>query len=379
MNFHLIWIKEKNWNKYELDLVLQWWDEDFIRRFLWYRWVVIVSIEEFKDEPEKFWNIKVSITFENTEILVFLNGEDLWERLYFISFLWLNPVSANYIDKPISEDEVKKIISSILVKIKEENETIKRQQEIQELEEQKKYEESWIKEWLKIINKNIDHIEQLMKAWKWVISWSEMKELDKYLNEMKKIRLWTNFNKMANIVLDSNILVKKVEERIILAYKDSWFRIDENSYVSNIDVLNEYFYSNRISEKSKFQPAGLKPTETVYNMLWSSAIFLSLLRRDLNHTFDNATIDEMFFIVLNLIEYIVLCAIIVISLMRLFSPLLWYNFSLYLLPAMWLLWLLIYLLNNLKLKWIMLNLVWFAVLALIYWKWLGLLLNTFAL
>ena len=118
MNFHLIWIKEKNWNKYELDLVLQWWDEDFIRRFLWYRWVVIVSIEEFKDEPEKFWNIKVSITFENTEILVFLNGEDLWERLYFISFLWLNPVSANYIDKPVSEDEVQSLIDTNTLKIK---------------------------------------------------------------------------------------------------------------------------------------------------------------------------------------------------------------------------------------------------------------------
>ena len=196
---------------------------------------------------------------------------------------------------------------------------------------------------------------------------------------MKKIRLWTNFNKMANIVLDSNLLVKRIEERVISAYKDSWFFIDKNSFVSNIDVLKEYFYANRVSEKSKFQPASLKPTESIYNVLWNSAIFLGLLRHDLTHKFYNVTVDELFMIVLNLVEYIVLCSIVVICLMRLFSPLLWYKFSMYLLPAMWLLWLLIYLFNNLKLRWIMLNLVWFAVLVLIYWRWLNLLLGTFAL
>jgi hypothetical protein len=115
-------------------------------------------------------------------------------------------------------------------------------------------------------------------------------------------------------------------------------------------------------------------------MLWSSGILVGLLKKDLSFTFDNSTIDEVFTILLELIEYIVGWIIVVISLMRLVSWFIWMgNFSLYLLPAMWWLGLLIYLLNNLKLKWILLNIVWFAVLVLIYWRWLKLLLNTFAL
>jgi hypothetical protein len=115
-------------------------------------------------------------------------------------------------------------------------------------------------------------------------------------------------------------------------------------------------------------------------MLWSSAVLLNLLKKDTSYTFDNSTIDDILVIVLELLEYIIVCAIVVMCLMRLISSVAWIgDFSLYLLPAMWWLWLLLYLLNNLKLKWVIMNIIWFAVLVLIYWWWLKLLLNTFAL
>ena len=380
MYFHLIWIKEKNWENYDLDILIQWWDEDFIRKFLWIRGVVIVSINEFKEDPKSFWNIDLSVEFDSTEIEILMQWEDLWERLYFIIFLWLNPIKANYIENPIPEEEVKQLIETNTLKINEENEKVKKQQELAELKEQKKYEESWITEWLKIINNNIDHIEQLIKAWEWIISWNELKELDDYLNEMKKIRLWTNFNKMASMVLEAHVLIRNVEKEIFEAKKDQSFLIDKNSALSNIDILSEYFHLNRISEKAKLQPTGLKFSENVFNALWTNAVLLNLLGHDITHTFNNTTIDEIFEIVFNLIEYIVLCAIITMSIVRLFSPLLWIdNFSPYLLPAIWWLWLLLYLFNNLKLKWVMINLIWFIILAFVYWQWLELLLNTFAL
>ena len=185
---------------------------------------------------------------------------------------------------------------------------------------------------------------------------------------------------MAMMVLEAHSLMKKVENEIFEANKDQKFLVDENSSVSNIDVLSEYFYSNRISEKAKLQPSGLKTSESISNILWSNAVLFNLLRRDVNNTFDNTAGDEIFSIVLELVEYIIICSIIIISLMWLGSSLLWSDkFSLYLLPAMWWLWLLLYLFNNLNLKWIMLQVVWFIALLLIYWWGLNLLLSTFAL
>ncbi len=380
MYFHLIWIKEKDWKKYDLDILLQWWDEDFIRKFLANRGIVIVSITEFKDDPESFWNIILELTYDNNQIKIFTKWEDLWERMHFFIYSWIVPSHVNFVNNPIPEDQMKNLIDSTLAKIKEEDEKLKREKELAEMEEQKKYEETWIKDWLKIINSNIDHIEQIIKAWEWIIMWNKLKELDSYLNEMKKIRLWTNFNKMANLVLDSQKKVKEAENLILDKYKDSNFLIDKNSIISNIDVLEDYFSSKMLSDKWILQPASLKPTETFANFLWPNAIFLGLLRRDIAYTIWISDMDEVFSITMNLIEYIVLSVILTVSLIWLFSPLFWIeNSSPYLLPALWWLGILLYLFNNLKLKWLIAKCVLFIVLVFVYRRGLLLLLSTFAL
>jgi hypothetical protein len=60
---------------------------------------------------------------------------------------------------------------------------------------------------------------------------------------------------MAALVLDAHILVRDAEEKIIEAYNSKNFLIDQNSSITNIDMLSEYFNYNRISEKAVLQPA----------------------------------------------------------------------------------------------------------------------------
>lgn len=380
MYFHLIWIKEKNWNKFDLNLLLQWWDEDFVRKFLANRWVVIVSLTEFKEDPHDFWNIIVNLTYNWADIQLILQWEDLSERTLFIVSLWLNPLSINFVDNPLPEDQVKDIINTAISKSEEEDKKNKEQEEFEKLKEKKKYEESWIKDWLKIINSNIDRIEQVVKAGQWILSWGEIKKLEEYCNEMKKIRLWTNFNKMAALVLDAHALLTDAENQVLSANSQNKFLIDGNSVVTNIDVLQEYFDFNKISEKAVLQPAWLKTNEMFTNIMWKSSIFLNLLRRDILHSFENSSFGEFFDVIINLIEFIIILIILTISLSWLIGPLLWFgDFSMYLLPAMWRLWLLVYLLNNAGLRWNISRIVWFVVLILVYRKWLVLLLNTFAL
>lgn len=380
MYFHLIWIKEKNWNKFDLDLLLQWWDENFIRGFLSNRWVVIVSLSEFKEDPLKFWNIIVNINYSWSNIQLTIKWEDLSESTLFVISLWLNPVSINYSDNPIPEEQVKDIINTALSKVKEEDKKAKEQAKMEELKEKKKYEESWIEDWLKIINSNIDRIEQVVKAGQWVLSWIEIKKLEDYWNEMKKIRLWTNFNKMAALVSDAHVLLEGAEKQIFDANEQNKFLINENSIVTNIDVLKEYYNYSMISEKAKLQTAWMNTNEMIANTLWENSIFLNLLKRDILHSFENSSFGEFVDIIVDLLEFIILLIIITISLSWLIGSLIWVgNYSLYLLPAMWRLWLLIYLFDNIELKWAITRIVWFVVLVLVYRKWLVLLLNTFAL
>ena len=380
MYFHLIWIKEKDWKQHELDLLLQWDDENLVRGFLSHRWVVIVSLNEFKEKPEDFGAIKMSVLYNNAEIEILMKWEDLSEALYSMMFLGLNPKSANYLDDPVPEDEMNSIIASTNSKIHAVNQEIQERKEMEEKKEQKKYEEAAIWDSLKIVNAEIDRIEQVIKAWEWVILWLEMKELEDYLNEMKKIRLWTNFNKMATLVFESHALVKTAEAEIFKAYDSQKFAIDKNSSVTNIDVINDIFDSKRISEKWALQASSLTTGESMLNMLWPATVFLKLLKRDIIHTFKTTSADEIFGVVMDMVEYFVLTAIIVLSILWLIAPLIWVNnFSLYFLPALWWLALLIYLFNSLKLEWIIRKILWFVILVFIYRRGLVLLLNTFSL
>ena len=380
MYFHLIWIKEKDWKQHELDLLLLWDDENLVRGFLSHRWVVIVSLNEFKEKPEDFGTIKMSVLYNNAEIEILMKWEDLSEALYSMMFLGLNPKSANYLDDPVPEDEMNSIIASTNSKIHAVNQEIQERKEMEEKKEQKKYEEAAIWDSLKIVNAEIDRIEQVIKAWEWVILWLEMKELEDYLNEMKKIRLWTNFNKMATLVFESHALVKTAEAEIFKAYDSQKFAIDKNSSVTNIDVINDIFDSKRISEKWALQASSLTTGESVLNVLWPATVFLKLLKRDIIHTFKTTSADEIFGVVMDMVEYFVLTAIIVLSILWLIAPLIWVNnFSLYFLPALWWLALLIYLFNSLKLEWIIRKILWFVILVFIYRRGLVLLLNTFSL
>ena len=379
MYFHLIWIKEKNWIKYDLNLLLEWWDEDFIRKFLANRWVVIVSINEYKEDPKSFWNIIVDITYESTNIQLIMPWDNLSEGIAFIISLWLRPSRMNLIENPISDEQMLNIINSTISKVEEEEEKIKKQEEFEDIKERKKYEERGIKDWLKVLNATIDHIEQLLKAGVWILWWSEIKELENYSSEMKKIRLWTNFNKMASLVLEANNSIKRAEKEILDANAENKFLIDKNSAVTNIDILKEYFYSNSVMWRAKLLPASLTTTELIINTMWLKSVLFKLLRRDLSHSFEKYSFDYFFGITIKLLEFIVIVANITIILFWLIGPLFWMKTSLYLLPAMWWLWLLLYLLQSLRLKWIITSIAWFLILALIYWQWLKLLLNTFAL
>ena len=380
MYFHLIWIKEKEWKQHELDFLLQGEDENLIRGFLSNWGIVIVSLNEFKEDPKDFSEIKMSVLYNNTEIEFLMKWESLEETLYSMMFLWLDPKFANYVNDPIPEEEMNSIIASTIAKIRAINQEIKEKKEMEEQREQKKYEESAISDSLKIINAEIDRIEQVIKAWQWVIWWIEIKELEDYLNEMKKIRLWTNFNKMASLVFDSHKLVKNAEDEIFKAYDSEKFLVDKNSSVTNIDVISDLFESKRISETATLQATNLTPGESVLNVLWPATIFLKLLKRDIIHTVKTSSIDEVFDIVMELIEYFVLTWIVILSFLRLIAPLIGVQkFSLYFLPALWWLGLLLYLFNSLKLKWILRKTFAFIALVLIYRRGLILLLSTFSI
>ena len=380
MYFHLIWIKEKNWKQYEIDLIIYWNDENIIHDFVSHRGIVIVSLTPIKEELTSYWDIVITVPYESNTISLYLQWDNLENSVYFIETVWLIPESADFVDHHVSREEMQTIIQNVSSQISAENEQTKLKQQEEEIKERQKYEQKSIHDWLKAINNNIDKLEQIMKAWEWVLSTEELKHIEDLSNNMKKIRLWTNFNKMAELVFEAHMLIKKAEEQIFNAQWAQKFFIGQNSAVTNVDVISELFILDKASEKSLFKPQLLTPAENIYSRLWSTMVYLQLLKRDIVDAFSKTSFEDFFFTTTNIIEQIVLSCIFIITTLWLIGPMMWFDgFSIYLLPALGWLWLLIYLLNNLEIQSRTFKILALIVIIIIYRHWLQLLLNTFAL
>ena len=60
---------------------------------------------------------------------------------------------------------------------------------------------------------------------------------------------------MVTLILDAQALLKNAEKEVLAVNESNQFLINKNSSVTNIDVLREYFDTNRNMEKAKLQPA----------------------------------------------------------------------------------------------------------------------------
>ena len=361
-------------------MLISWWDEDFIRKFLSQWGVVIVTLEPFKEDPSTFWDIMMSLMYNQTEIQLLMPWEDLEERILFVSFLWLAPQVANFVSKPIPELQMQELIKKVFTDIKEAREKEKEKEEQAEAAEVKKYQERWIEEWLAVLNDMIDRIEQIKKVWTGILLWQDLKKLEDLENEIKKIRLWTNFNKMAELVFETQTLIWKLQTTLFAALWNDKFMIDRNSHITNIDVISECFELSKAHNKFIFQPKAMTTTETMYQALWSGMIFTDFIIQDIKDSLQETEWKDIFDVVMNLVEYGVLTATIVLCLIRLIAPIFWSDkVSLYFLPAFGWLWLLLYLFNNLKMKKVWAKIVILIIMLWLYWYGLILLKNTFSL
>lgn len=380
MYYHLIGIKEKDWKQYQIDCLITGGDIDFLRGFLAAWWVVIISLLEYKEAPEKFGRVFLIFAYNQKEIKIISTWDDLRERLYFFMFLNLSVKFINFFDKPIPEYQMQDLIKEVLIWIKKTNEEIAQEKAAAIEKETKKYEETWLKEWLKVINTNIDRINQILRAGQGILPFWDIKQLEEVSDELKKIRLWTNFNKMATLVFDAQNQIGKAEEIIFKSLDSQKFIIADNSYINNIDVLVECHNISKASDKATFMPNAMSATESVYKATWSLLTFLKFLWFDISHTFKDSTTNDIFTVTMNLVEYFILTSIVFFTFLWTISGILGQdNFSLYYLPAFWRLGLLVYLYNNLQFSKIWKRFLVLIVLIVIYMIWLKLLLNTFAL
>jgi Rad3-related DNA helicase len=191
-------------------------------------------------------------------------------------------------DASLSEEEIQQLIQDIGKEYETEHKQREIQQQIIQQKELKKYENKDIVHALKVINSNIDRMEQMMLIGKSILSPEEIRRLTDLSNELKKIRLGTNFNKMAQLLLEVQSHINKAEDEVLRALDDKKFLIDRNSVVTNIDVIFQYAALIRAEEKAVLKKP-LSLVESLYVSGKQATIFFLFSRKDVRQQFASLT------------------------------------------------------------------------------------------
>jgi hypothetical protein len=213
-------------------------------------------------------------------------------------------------DGSFSEEEIQQLIQKIAKEYETEHKQWETQQQVLQQKELKKYENKDIKQALKVINSNIDRIDQMLLIGKSILSSDEVRILIALSNELKKIRLGTNFNKMAQLLLEAQSHINKAEDAVFAALDDKKFLIDRNSVITNIDVISQYATLIRAEEKFVLKKS-LSTAESLYVSGKQAAIFSVFFRKDFRQQFTSLTF--LLPNTLSLLEYLVLRIIVILS------------------------------------------------------------------
>ena len=290
-----------------------------VKTFLEHWGIVVVSLDEYEGSAESFGSITATVPSQTQEIIVVLKGDSLEDALSFLYSLELFPISINFLDiqRVLPDVQVAQLLKKVLSEHEEASHVWAAQQQQLQQKEQKRYENKNIKEALKVINHTVDRVSQILLIGKGMLSSDEIRTLNSFSEDLKKIRLGTNFNKMVMLLLETQHHLQKAEDKVLKALDDKKFLIDRNSIVTNIDVISE---SNAllIAQEKYLLKQQLTVQESLYLSGKYATIFAKFFNKDLAAQF--TSLDLLIPNLVAMLEYFCLVSLLLFSFVSLFAP-----------------------------------------------------------
>lgn len=280
-------MKNINGTQQDLNILIGWEDFSFIKKFCEVNGIVVVSLQEFIDEESSFWNIAIDVSHKGKTLTLVVNGNDVEEvaRLYLKMNFAI--ITLNFIRwTQLSENIVKNILYKVKIEVESELQLQKEKEEAQKRREQEKYEDKEVIEAIEIMEKNIKRIEQLLVLGKHILPSTDIKQLEWYLIELKKLKRWTNFHKIVNLLDLADKTLFRAESEVLQKLDNQKFLIDPNSVITNIDVIKAYDFLVESEEKCTLKRQ-LTFREQIYVVFKNRTIYLRFFFIDLVSSYKN--------------------------------------------------------------------------------------------
>ena len=245
MIFHVVAIRELFWKNYSIDVVFFWLSEEKVRDVLREYKLVALQLYEYKEEKVKnYWKIKILIKFEGQEIRLLSNATELEWIAYWLSVIWFDIENINYVENWLEQEKIDEILKTSKQEAEQriteqKNANAKKEQEDAELLDQKKREKYQTE-----INKLLNNIKKLVEKAKDFLPQEKLKALFKEWQELSKLKMWRNFEKISASLEKTYGMYGDLEQEYLVAQKASriqvsWSNISDTYVISEISKLEK--------------------------------------------------------------------------------------------------------------------------------------------
>lgn len=350
MYFHIIGIKEVQNKKYNMDIVLQWESETFIRKFLHSHNIVLLEISEYKDDLDSFGKLELIVEYKQKNIQTISYLTDIEIAAYTFMMIGFTIIYINFLwESKLSDYQVQEIINKSSIKIEESQKNITQILKQEKDKEKRIYKDDNLEKILQISQNTFKEKDALISLVWDNVSKDKIRDLNIMLQNLTKLKMWRNVDKMSELLEAIYHKSYEIQQEYLsncnipVVFPILW------SIVTNIDMISE---TNKFTKAQKIKKIWAKrdSDDNYYLSFEFTWVYLKLLFKDIKNSIKN--IKYLFYNMFDYLQLLFLSIIVFLSLNFRFHKISYSideNIYLYVfMIKMWIFWLCFYIFSRFK-------------------------------
>lgn len=236
MTFSVNGIKQEKNTKHTIEILVCVDAPLLVRKIISKTHILILSIKDFSGDIKTFGDIYFTIDYKFQSITIVIKDQDIQQAANFFTFMGFVITSINSFSHPLEAKAIAEIISSAKADAASKKEDVWKEIREKEDEERKVYQDVDLSSAKKVIEKVFEKIENIKKRTGVRISFQDKKELDEYIEELKKLRMGTNFEKIKETIQEIFRIIRKINQEYYTTIQNLDDTISPDSIVTSVDV-----------------------------------------------------------------------------------------------------------------------------------------------
>lgn len=281
-------LKEDNKRTYEIDILVDGPSADFLRTMFEKMGIIILLVQSFDSHPQTFGNIYATMTIDDKHMYIILAQQDLQQGCYFLLHMGFPITYISEISQQLPPQQSTEIIKIANEQIHQEQ---KKKQEVlqkKEAEQQKVYNDPAIQKTKILIDDLLSYILFTKEKVQGNVSGKNLRKLGELEEELKKVRLGTNTEKMNEIVEQVFNLIEEIEKAFLDYIKEYESTIFPDTVVTNLDIIRQYDMYRKSLEVRLFD-VRKNSDDQFFLATGVRGIYLRLVQKDFTHRISNFT------------------------------------------------------------------------------------------